>query len=91
MSISSEQAREKTLSCQPQGALPKTPNLLGRDRRLGQGLRRTKTARVVTTGHDDTPEGTYLTFDFDQESEAAENTDTNCIPKGHILSHLYRH
>lgn len=37
------------------------------------------------------PEGTYLTFDFDQETEAAENTYTKCIAKGHVFCHLYRH
>lgn len=33
-------------------------------------------------------EGTHLALDFDQETEAAENTYTYCISQSHISSHL---
>lgn len=35
-------------------------------------------------------EGTHLALDFDQKSEAAENTHTNCITQSHVSSHLSR-
>lgn len=35
-------------------------------------------------------QGPHLAPDFDQESEAAENSHTYCIAQGHISSHLPR-
>lgn len=98
LSISPEQAQGKLPSSQPQGAQPELPILLGRNRRWGQDLSRTKITNTTNGGDSRMgqhpylqQEGTYLAFDFDQESEAAENTHTKCFAQGHILSHLYRH